>query len=283
MKGLDSTTLNGKAVRIKLKDGKTIIGTLPIQSNNLDFEKHTIAFLSWDKSDEFYAYFKEKKNVTVQEFKKFLNFIKRTDIESYEIMENEIIGIEFENGKPVPLWLQFQLYKAAKPGHIKVKYKIPGNSKWFELGELQIRNRKIILPLTMAFLSYAKEDKKMVKTIMGNLHDNGVLTWLDEKDLLPGDDWEAKIEEAIEKSDYVLIFLSSKTIDKVGYKNKEIKYALDQHALRPSGKRYVVPILLDDCTPPRELKKINWLKATDDDWFDKLLTAIGKYPIIKEV
>ncbi|MEX0965838.1 MAG: toll/interleukin-1 receptor domain-containing protein [Bacteroidia bacterium] len=283
MKELNSSTLNGKAVKIKLKNGSSQIGFLPIQSNNEIFEKTQIAFLPWDKSDDFYAFFKARTTVSNQDLQKYVKYINREEIDSYEIMESEISVIGIENGKPVPNWLKLQLYKKAKPGHLAAKYKIPGNSKWFELGELQIIDRQITLPLTLLFLSYAKEDKKTVKLAMNDLHDNGVLTWFDEKDLLPGDDWEAKIEEAIEKSDYVLVFLSSKTIDKVGYKNKEIKYALDQYSLRPSGKRYIIPILLDECTPPREFKGIHWLKATEENWFEKLLVSIGKYPIDKDI
>lgn len=282
MKGLDSATLKGKAVKLKMKDGKTIIGSLPIQSYNEEFEKNYIAFLPWEKFDDFQAHFKGKQKTTDQELREFLDYIKRSDIDSFEIMETEISSIYMENGKPMPNWLQLELKRGTKPGHLAVKYKIPKNSKWFDLGEIQIKNAEILLPLTLVYLIHAKEDKKSVKDVMNQLHDNGVLTWLDEKDLLPGDYWEAKIREAIEKSDYVLVFLASKTVGKIGYKNKEIKYAFEQASLRPSGKRYIIPILLDECTPPREFKEIHCVKVTDMDWFDKLLMAIKKYPIERE-
>jgi hypothetical protein len=278
MKGLDTISLNGKAVKIKLKDGKKIVGTLPVHSNNEELEKNYLAFLPWHKNADFKKYISGKQPPTNQGINQFLNFIKRTDIESFELMENELNGIYIENGKPVPNWLEVLVQPSSIPGHVSVKYRIPGNIKLFDLGSLQIRNAKVHLPLTLVFLSYAKEDKKTVKSVMNNLHNMGVLTWFDEKDLLPGDDWESRIEEAIEKSDYVLVFLSSTTLDKVGYKNKEIKYALDQHTLRPSGKRYIIPILIDDCKPPREFHRIQWLKMTENEWYEKLLASIGKQP-----
>jgi hypothetical protein len=281
MDGLNSLTLNGKCVKLTLKDGKRIIGFLPIQSVNDSYEHSFIAFLPYEKQNDFYAFFKDKKSLDENELKLFIQYIKRNDIETYEIMENELRNIGIENGKPIPNWLELQIKNISKPGHLNVKYKIPDNSKLFDLGDIQIKNSSLTLPLTLVFLSYAKEDKQTVKTIMNDLHNNGILTWFDERELLPGDDWEAKIEIAIEKSDYVLVFISSRTIDKIGYKNREIEYALRQYSLRPSGKRYIIPILLDDCEPPREFKKIQWLKVSEEKWFDKLLNAVGKFTVRK--
>ena len=68
--------------------------------------------------------------------------------------------------------------------------------------------------------------------------------------------------------------LSSNTINNDGYKNKEIHLALNHYLLKPKGKRYIIPFLLDDCKPPREFNKIHWLKYTDENWLDKLLIAV---------
>lgn len=278
MKKLNSTELNGKGVKLELKNEQPKIGYLPVQSSNEQFNKKNIYFLPWEKNEEFHSKFSVGSATTHEQVEDYLEVIERKDIESYEIMEQDISSIYLENKKPIPTWLQIRTKNKTKPGHIFIEYKIPQYDKWFEIGSVQIKNSQITLPLSLAFLSYAKEDKQKVENVMEKLHRHGVLTWYDEKDLIPGDDWKAKIEEAIEKSDYVLVFLSSDTMQKTGYKNKEIKYALEQRDLRPSGKRYIIPILLDECEPPRRFSEIQWLMAWKKNWQNKLLAAVGKIP-----
>ena len=273
---LSAEYLKGKSIELKLKNGNILIGCLPVKSNDIKFEDNFFYFLPWDKHKDFFSKIKGEKINMNDEIKKFLTIINREEIDSFEILESEINNMKTENGKPIPLFSGLKWLGKGKPGHLTAQYQIPGKSKWFELGELKIKNKTLILPITLVFVSYAKEDKNAVTEIIDKLNDIGILTWFDENELLPGDDWETKIETAIKKADYVLVFLSSKTIDKIGYKNKEVKYALEQYALMPSGKRYIIPVLLDDCEPPREFSKIQWLKAWKEGWFKLLSAALGK-------
>jgi hypothetical protein len=102
-----------------------------------------------------------------------------------------------------------------------------------------------------------------------------VVTWFDKQNLIPGDDWEMRIEQAIEKSDFFLLFLSRKTEEKIGFRNREIQLAIKQQSYHPRGHIFLIPILLDDCTPPHDLRGLNWLKATDDKWFDRLVDVVA--------
>jgi len=106
------------------------------------------------------------------------------------------------------------------------------------------------------FLSYAREDKSAVEEITNKLSRDGFKVWFDKEDLLPGDNWKAKIGEAIENAQYILVFLSPRSIAKTGYFQKEIKYILEQRDLRPSGQRFIIPILLESCETPREFRDI---------------------------
>ena len=126
------------------------------------------------------------------------------------------------------------------------------------------------LPVKLAFLSHAREDANFVRDLSSRLLQDGVLAWFDEKDLLPGDDWKQKIDDAIERSDFVLVFLSSVSVAKTGYFQRELKYALDQHQLRPEGSRYIIPIIIDDCEAPRSLREIHWLRADAAEWYELL-------------
>ena len=50
----------------------------------------------------------------------------------------------------------------------------------------------------MFFLSYSKKDVDRVKTLYQQLTAEGFSIWWDEESLLPGQNWEYEIENAIE-------------------------------------------------------------------------------------
>jgi hypothetical protein len=277
IKDLKTKEANKVGFKLTLNDGRELIGFSPdFSSNSPHFENNILPFLPFEKKDAFLKQFNQPRETNINEMESFLLFLKRDEIKSYEILENNIDEIYSAKGRLLwPQKFKLQIKPFVKPGYVNVKYHIPGKAKWFNAGDVQIKNNSITIPVVIAFVSYAKENKKQIVPIMDKLNDNGVLTWFDESELLPGARWEDKIEEAIKNSDYVLIFFSSDTIKNAGYKNKEIRQALDQLELQPFGKRYIIPILLDDCTPPNELRKIQWLKMWEDSAFEKLLAAVS--------
>lgn len=186
----------------------------------------------------------------------------------------ELRNIVTKGRKQVPPHTQVMLSLGRFPGTLTVRVKLPGQVAWTMYADLQIREGKIELPVSLAFLSHAKEDREFVKILAARLLQDGVLTWFDENDLLPGDDWKRKIDEGIEKSDFVLVFLSSASVSKTGHFQRELKYALEQQQLRPEGDRYIIPIVIDECQPPASLRDIHWLRADQPDWYERLKGAI---------
>lgn len=276
MQELYKETLDGY-IEIVLKTGEVLTGKIPF--NNTMF-KDRIVFLDERKHKEFYEIVQERKSIIYREVKNLTKEIPIDLIETYKHKYNTVKNIKLSNNKPTPHWFKIDIEPTGLNGKLKMKYSLPTNhNKWFDLGVLKINDDgDIILPVKFVFLSYAKEDKEIVKETMDLLHDYGILTWFDEKDLLPGDDWQAEIEKSIDAADYVFIFFSSNSIDRDGYKNKEIRYALEQKMRKGLNSRYIIPILVDDVKPPREFKDIHWLKVSDEGWMDKLLRSIGKYP-----
>ena len=159
---------------------------------------------------------------------------------------------------------------------MQVELKLPWQSAFKNLGLLPICNQEIVLPLKLAFLCHAKEDKTEVEAIREKLLSDGFLTWYADKDLLPGDEWELLIEREIEGCDYFLAFLSSRSVSKTGYVQRELRHAMKQRTLRPHGKRYIIPIQLDDCEVPPELSEIHFLKMWQLESYDRLLTAMSE-------
>jgi hypothetical protein len=51
--------------------------------------------------------------------------------------------------------------------------------------------------MSIAFISYAKEDLAEARDVYDYLVRDGYSAWLDEKDLLPGHDWQREIGKAI--------------------------------------------------------------------------------------
>jgi TIR domain len=131
--------------------------------------------------------------------------------------------------------------------------------------------------LKLLFFSYAHEDQVEVEKIAESLQQDGFLIWLDKKNLLPGDDWRVAIETAMDKADFILVFLSKSSVLKVGYVQKELRYALERSQLSPSGKRYIIPILLEPCTPPHELQYLHWLPLWEHGAYEKLKNALNDF------
>jgi len=124
------------------------------------------------------------------------------------------------------------------------------------------------------FLSYAYEDRNKVVDISQRLTQAGYETWLDAKNLLPGQDWEIEIRKALKDSEFVFIFLTKNSTTKEGYLQKEIKSALRIADEKPEGTIFLVPIKLEDVEVPESLKHIQWLEFYRNDGWEKLLDAL---------
>ena len=110
------------------------------------------------------------------------------------------------------------------------------------------------------FISYAREDKTMAQRLYDDLKKNGVEPWLDDENLLPGQNWKLEIGKAIKNCDYFLALLSSHSVSKRGYVQKELKKALDILGECPKSKIFIIPVRLDDCQPiDEELEELHWL------------------------
>ena len=159
------------------------------------------------------------------------------------------------------------------PGRVTVDVKLPGQQKTKTYLNLPIKDGSVFLPVKLLFLSYAREDQRTVTEISNRLYQDGFLTWLDRKDLRPGDLWKTRIKRGMDSADYVLLFLSKTSATKTGYVQAEMKYAFEQYKLRPDEQRYIIPILLEDFTPPDRFEDFTWLRWWEDDAYERLKSA----------
>ncbi len=97
------------------------------------------------------------------------------------------------------------------------------------------------------FLCHASADKPAVRKLYRYLKERKMDPWLDAENLLPGQNWQVEIPKALQSSDVIIICLSNRSVDKEGYVQKEIKFALDKALEMPEGRIFLIPARLEDC------------------------------------
>ena len=124
------------------------------------------------------------------------------------------------------------------------------------------------------FISYAKEDFLEANTIYEILKQNKFIAWIDTEQLLPGQDWDLEIQRAIEECNFFLACMSSNSVSKEGYVQKELKRALDILDKQPEGSIYLIPVRLEECRVPKKFEKLQWCDFFEEGAIKQLLNAI---------
>lgn len=129
------------------------------------------------------------------------------------------------------------------------------------------------------FLSYSRRDIEPARRLYGALRRKGHSVWFDKESLLPGEDWELAIENAIHEAKAVLICLSSNWVHQRGYIHKELKLALEIMKEIPEGQIHTIPVRLDQCPLPQSLRRLQWVDIFEPDGLDKLERALEPWLI----
>lgn len=125
------------------------------------------------------------------------------------------------------------------------------------------------------FISYASEDYSAAKGLYDNLLEKNYSPWLDKEKLQVGSNWDFKIRQALKESDFVIILLSSISIKKRGFVQREFKLALKYLEDKLIDDIYIIPILLNDCEVPAQLESIQWIKSSEENYLGKILDSIN--------
>lgn len=124
------------------------------------------------------------------------------------------------------------------------------------------------------FISYARENHQEAREIYRRLAEAGFKPWLDEEDLLPGQDFRLVIERSLTSSDFVIICLSQISVAKRSFFQREIKHALDKLQEMHPEDIFVIPARLDDCVMPEELRYRHWVNLFEERGWEKLFKAL---------
>lgn len=105
------------------------------------------------------------------------------------------------------------------------------------------------------FLAYAAEDAARVEQMYDQLERAGFAPWMDRRKLLPGQNWPRAIEGAIETADFFVACFSKSSVRKRGNFQSELRYALDCARLAPVDDVFLIPVRLDECRLPEEIRR----------------------------
>jgi hypothetical protein len=105
------------------------------------------------------------------------------------------------------------------------------------------------------FVSYAHEDIDAAKALCSDLAEIGAITvWFDKSRLTPGDEWDRKIEAAVNSCDIFLPVLSANTEARTeGYFRTEWRLA-EKRTERIQGRKFVIPSVVDEQFDPEGFK-----------------------------
>lgn len=127
------------------------------------------------------------------------------------------------------------------------------------------------------FLSYGSPDLAQARTLYNRLKARGLNVWFDKEDLLPGQRWDFEIKRALRQSDIVLFLISSTSIERRGYVQREMKLAISHLEEKLPGDIYAIPILLDTGVKLEgPLSDIQYISAEEAGFEDVLVGAIEK-------
>jgi hypothetical protein len=127
------------------------------------------------------------------------------------------------------------------------------------------------------FLSYARKDKDAVDKLYRDLTNSNCLPWQDDKDITGGENFELAIAREVDNSDFFIACLSTNSVNREGYIQKELKWALDKWEEKPGNAIYIIPVRLDEeCKMPVELErlKLQYINLYEENGFNKILEAI---------
>jgi hypothetical protein len=123
------------------------------------------------------------------------------------------------------------------------------------------------------FLCHSSRNKEQVRTLYRRLKTEGFKPWLDEENLLPGQDWEREIRREVSACHVVVVCLSKMSMEQ-GYVHREIRLALDEADKKPDGTIFVIPVRLEEVEVPDRLKQWQWADLFKEDGYSRLISAL---------
>lgn len=127
------------------------------------------------------------------------------------------------------------------------------------------------------FLCHNSQDKPAIRKINKKFQQKGIVTWLDEEQLLHGIPWQPELEKQIQKIRLACVFVGANGIGP--WQGAEVRAFLNEFANRNSP---VIPVILPDAKAipelPLFLREMNWIDLRENPTikFKILVNAIKR-------
>jgi TIR domain len=125
------------------------------------------------------------------------------------------------------------------------------------------------------FISYAKEDFTVAESLYDHLLEVNYSPWLDKRKLQVGSNWDYEIKKALKESTFVILLLSSTSVAKRGYVQKEYRLTLEYAETKLEDDIYIIPVLLDKCSIPFNLDKFQWVEYSGENAIKQIIDALN--------
>jgi len=127
------------------------------------------------------------------------------------------------------------------------------------------------------FISYARVDVARAREVYQWLARGGLDCWMDEVWLRVGQDWKKEIDKVIRTCQIFVACLSTKAVDHRGFFQTELRTAYEVWKTVPPQHVFLLPIRLDECEIPMEIRDLHCLDFFSPDGPAKLLRDITYY------
>ena len=97
--------------------------------------------------------------------------------------------------------------------------------------------------------------------------------WI-RKNPCPGANWKVEIRKAVREADVVVVCLSKQLGKQAGFRQKEVRIALDAAMEKPEGEIFIIPARLEECDNLESLSKWHWVDLFESDGFQRLILAL---------
>jgi DNA-binding CsgD family transcriptional regulator len=124
------------------------------------------------------------------------------------------------------------------------------------------------------FLSHTYYDRDVVRTLCRMLSvEDWIEAWLDDEDILPGQ-WPVEVQKAIRRSDVIIACLSGRSVNKYGWIQEEIEYALNFADNEHAGTLILIGLKLERCILPDRLRGWPAVGLFGRDGYTQLLNIL---------
>ncbi|TXH70463.1 MAG: toll/interleukin-1 receptor domain-containing protein [Thiothrix sp.] len=125
------------------------------------------------------------------------------------------------------------------------------------------------------FISHAREDHGVAVQLYDYLLEHGYSPWLDKRKIRVGANWDYEIQKALKESNFIILLLSSTSVQKRGYIQREFNFAVDYSESLLDDDIYILPILLDKCAVPTRLGKFQWIEINQENSMQQILDSLN--------